>query len=136
MSNKTLAKEWLVKAYHDLSSAQILYGAEHFTDTIGCALQQAVEKSLKAFLAYENKKIKKTHDLMDVYELVEKNIQLDESQIRLLAIATDYYTEDKYPAIHCALPERKEIKEVLDFATDLFGKVCQILEIDKQDVMS
>ena len=136
MPNKSFAKEWLVKAYHDLSSAQILYGAGHFTDTIGCALQQAVEKSLKAFLAYESKKIKKTHDLVDIYELIEKYIELEESQIRLLAIATDYYTEDKYPAIHCALPERKEIKEVLDFATDLLGRVCLILEIDKQGVMS
>ena len=134
MPNKSLAGEWLKKAYHDLRSAQILYDAGHFTDTIGSDLQQAMEKSLKAFLAYENKKIKRTHDLVDIYKLIESYIQFNEAQIRILAIATDYYTEDKYPVADCMLPERKEIKEVLDFATDLFARVCQALEISKTDV--
>ena len=134
MPNKSLAKEWLIKAYHDLSSAQVLYDAEHFTDTIGYDLQQAIEKCLKSFLAYENKQVKKIHDLIDVYGLVNKHITLDELEIRFLATATNYYTHNRYPAIHCFLPERKEIKEVLDFATDLFEKVCQILEISKTDI--
>jgi len=131
MPNKSLAGEWLKKAYHDLRSAQILYDAGHFTDTIGSDLQQAMEKSLKAFLAYENKKIKRTHDLVDIYKLVESYIQFDEAQIKILAIATDYYTEDKYPVADCMLPERKEIKEVLDFAEALFARVCHRLNMDE-----
>lgn len=136
MPNKTLAKEWLVKAYHDLSSAQILYDANHYTDSIGFDLQQAIEKSLKAFLAYENKQIKRTHDLIDVYGLVNSHIQVDESHLVILDIATNYYAQDRYPAAHLDLPPREEIKEVLDFTTDLFERVCQILEIDKREVMS
>jgi len=34
MPNKTYAKEWLEKAYHDLSSATILFNSNHYTDTI------------------------------------------------------------------------------------------------------
>jgi len=45
MPNKPLAVEWLAKAYHDLSSARILYAANHYTDTIGIDLQQSIEKS-------------------------------------------------------------------------------------------
>ena len=70
MANKQSAAEWLMKAYHDLSSARVLYAADHYTDTIASALQQALEKSLKSFWAYDNKPIKKTHNLIDVYELV------------------------------------------------------------------
>lgn len=33
MPNEKSAKEWLKKAWHDLSSAQILYDAGHYTDT-------------------------------------------------------------------------------------------------------
>ena len=44
MPNKSLAKEWLVKAYHDLSAAEVLFNAEHFTDSIGFDLQQSIEK--------------------------------------------------------------------------------------------
>ena len=134
MPNKTLAKEWLTKAYHDLSSAQILYDAEHFTDTIGYDLQQAIEKCLKTFLAYENKQVKKIHDLIEICGLVNDHVTLDELQTRVLATATNYYTHNRYPAAHVILPERQEIKTVLDFTTDLFEKVCQILEINKQEV--
>jgi len=44
MANKESAVQWLTKAYHDLSSAQVLYDANHYTDTIGYDLQQALEK--------------------------------------------------------------------------------------------
>jgi len=134
MPNKTLATEWLVKAYHDLSSARILYDANHYTDTIGFDLQQAIEKSLKAFLAYENKQIKRTHDLVEIYELVTGHIQLEDSQIDFLDMATNYYAEDRYPAHHLALPQREEIKDVLTFTETLFSMVCHILGIDEHDV--
>ncbi len=42
--NKQAAIEWLRIAYHDLKSAQILFDADHYTDSIGCDLQQAIEK--------------------------------------------------------------------------------------------
>jgi hypothetical protein len=42
--NKTAAKEWLRKVYHDLKSAQILYEADHFTDSIGVDLQLGEQK--------------------------------------------------------------------------------------------
>ena len=74
MPNKSSAKEWLRKAWHDLSSAQILYEAEHYTDVIGVDLQQVCEKSLKSLLAYENKKILKSHNLIELYEAVNEKI--------------------------------------------------------------
>ncbi len=134
MPNKTLAKEWLTKAYHDLSSAKVLYDANHFTDTIGITLQQAMEKSLKAILANENRKIKKTHDLIEVYKLTIDFIQFEESEIDLLDVATNYYSHSKYPVPHSSLPEREEIKEVLDFASKLFNRVCCILDINIKDL--
>ena len=54
MPNEILAKEWLTKAWHDLSSARILYDADHFTDSIAIDLQQAIEKTLKSIMAYNN----------------------------------------------------------------------------------
>jgi len=133
MANKQSAAEWLTKAYHDLSSAQVLYAADHYTDTIAFALQQAIEKTLKSFLAYENKQIKRTHHLIDIYELVTDAIQLEESQVRILAIATTYCTQDRYPS-PVELPPREQIKEVLDFAEALFSRVCHILDIDEREV--
>ena len=134
MANKQSAAEWLTKAYHDLSSAQVLYAADHYTDTIANDLQQALEKSLKSFLAYENKQIKRTHNLIEIYELVTDHIQLHEFQVRILGIATTYYTQDRYPS-PVDLPPRDQIKEVLEFTEKLFANVCQILDIDQQEIM-
>lgn len=134
MPNKSNAIEWLKKAYHDLSSAQVLYAANHYTDTIGIDLQQAIEKTLKTFLAYENDPIKKTHNLIELYGLLNNRVAFDESEVRILGIATSYYIQDRYPVPNLQLPSRQQIKEVLDFAERLFDDVCRILDIDKQDV--
>ena len=62
MANKTHAKEWLEKAYHDLDSANILFISGHYTDTIGYIYHQSVEKIYKAIIAFENNPILKTHN--------------------------------------------------------------------------
>ena len=54
MANKTHAKEWLEKAYHDLDSANILIISGHFTDTIGYIYHQSIEKIYKSIIAFEN----------------------------------------------------------------------------------
>lgn len=132
MPNKTYAKQWLIKAYHDLSSARILYEANHYTDTIGFDLQQAIEKTLKSFLAYENRKIRKIHDLTEVAALATDYIKFEDYEIDLLDITTNYYMHDRYPVANISLPSRQEIKKILDFAENLLGRVCEKLEIDKK----
>ena len=132
--NKTAAREWLTKAFHDLSSAHILYKANHFTDSIGVDLHYSVEKMLKSFLAFQNKKITRTHDLSEIYARVMSKIELSSDELDLLDIISEYHIES-YPTPDKTLPPREEIKEVLDFTQDLFEKVCNIQEIDKNKVM-
>ena len=128
--NSRASKEWLVIAYHDLKSADILYDANHYTDTIGKDLQQAIEKILKSTLAYKNRKIPKSHDLYEIYTLCD-DIVIEDREIDFLYRATEYFKEDRYPNLDYCLPEREEIAEVLEFAQKLFGKVCDMLEIDE-----
>lgn len=47
--NEPAAKEWLTKAWHHYGSAQILYEANHYTDTIAIDLHYAIEVTLKSF---------------------------------------------------------------------------------------
>jgi HEPN domain-containing protein len=55
---------WLLKAEHDIISAQRLLEIEPMILDSACFhCQQAVEKSLKAFLCYKGKDIVKTHDV-------------------------------------------------------------------------
>jgi len=135
MSNKTSAKEWLTIAYHDLKSAQILFENDHYTDSIGNDLQQAVEKILKSLIAYDNKQIKKSHDLVEVYNIVGNKIQFDNKEMEYLEKATTYSEEDRYPNSNYSLPPKEDIREILEFTKILFRKVCKILDVDKDEVM-
>ena len=135
MPNKTSAKEWLTIAYHDLKSAQILFENNHYTDSVGNDLQQAIEKSLKSIIAYDNKQIKKSHDLVEIYSGIKDIIQFDNSEIVYLEKATTYYEEDRYPNPNYFLPPKEDIKEILEFTESLFGRVCVILDIKKDEVL-
>ena len=133
--NKTAASEWLNKAWHHFSSGRILYNANHYTDTIGIDLHYSVEIMLKSILAYENKKIPKTHDLIEVSKLIKDYLNFDNSEIDMLIIISEYHIMESYPAFNRLLPTIDEIKEVLKFAEELFSRVCKILDIDMQEVM-
>lgn len=131
--NEASAKEWLEKSWHNLSAAKVLYGANHYTDIIAVELHYSVEKTLKTFLAYENKKIVKTHDLNEIYEMVKSHINLDD-KLELLEQISDYHIEEAYPVFDRNLPPKEEIKEALVFAQALFETVCDKLAINKSEL--
>ena len=63
-TNATEAGQWLIKADHDLRSAKCLMeGEPPLLDTAVYHCQQAVEKSLKAFLALNAVPIQRVHIL-------------------------------------------------------------------------
>jgi HEPN domain-containing protein len=135
MANKTYAKEWLIFASKNFDTAKLLYDVNHYEDIIGVELQQTLEKLLKSIFANENIKVPKDHDLVKLYYTIEEFIKLDDDEVIVLRIATDYYKEDRYPNPNYSLPPREEIKKVLEFTEKLFDKVCAILDIDKSELI-
>jgi len=132
--NKTSSKEWLIKAWHNLSSASLLYNAKHYTDVIAVELHYSVEKVLKSFLAYENKKIPKTHDLNEIHETILDKISFTNEELDLLDIITEYHIDESYPVYDRKMPSREELQEVLYFTEAVFQKVCNILDIKLEEV--
>lgn len=133
--NETSAKEWLNKAYHHYSSGKILYEANHYTDTIAIDLHYSVEVSLKSILAYENKKIIKTHDLIELHESVMNKINFTDKELELLDIITTYHIRGSYPPQDRKMPSRDEIKIALDFSYELLLEICNILHIKPLEIM-
>jgi len=133
--NKQSALEWLQHAYHDLQGSSTLYDAQHYTDTISFVLQQSIEKTLKSILAYHNMKIKKNHNLIEIYELsLSDKLQLDDNDIEIIALATTYYTKQRYPSPQQRNVPRQEIAKVLSFANELFERVCKQLNISIEEI--
>ncbi len=134
--NEAAAKEWLIKAWHHYSSAALLYQVQHYTDVIAVDLHYAVEITLKSILAYENKKILKTHDINELAKLLEENLSFSVDEERLMVVITTYHIKGSYPTPHRNLPPREEIKKVLAFADYLLDHVCTLLKISIDEIRS
>jgi HEPN domain-containing protein len=136
MGNRVYAVEWLQFASRSLITANHLFEVNHFTDIIVIDAQQAIEKTLKSLIAYENRKITKTHNLDELASLITDKILFNDYEIKLLEKTTDYYREDRYPNPNYTLPSQEETKEILDFAQKLFDDVCKKLNIDKNEILN
>ncbi|MHB1679484.1 MAG: HEPN domain-containing protein [bacterium] len=78
------------KAENDLISAKVLFESGKTTSDVICFhCQQAVEKCLKAYLAYNNKEILKTHDISDILKDCE---QIDTDFAKIGEIKADKLT--------------------------------------------
>ena len=133
--NKKSAEEWLVKSWHHLSTAKLLFEVEHYTDIIAVEIHYASEIALKSFLAYDNVKIIKTHELLELSKYIKAYMTFDEEELDILDVISEYHIGESYPTPHRELPSREEIKEVLDFTEKLFEQVCYILDIDKKKLI-
>jgi HEPN domain-containing protein len=132
--NETSAKEWLVKAWHHLSSAKLLFEANHYTDVIAVDLHYALEIMLKSFLAYQNKQILKTHNLLELHSHIHDFIDFNEDEKDVLRIVSAYHIKGSYPTPNRTLPVRDEISKVLDFTESLLVEVCNILRIELAEI--
>jgi HEPN domain-containing protein len=128
MPNKIYALEWLNLSFKNLEASRILNEAEHFTDVIGVEVHQALEKILKAVLAYNNVKIPRTHDLIELVPLVKEFIALNEEIINIITVATDYYSQDRYPGPSYSIPPHKEIEAVIKNTYQFYKQVKEYVK--------
>jgi HEPN domain-containing protein len=127
MSNKLYANEWLALADKNLKTADLLFREDHFTDVIGIEIQQALEKTFKALLAYNNIQIEKTHDLIKLHDINEEFIVLSPQNHELLDIITDYYLANRYPGPNYSMPSMHEIEAALKLAHQIYSVVNEFI---------
>ncbi len=123
---------WLHHAKVDLLSAKKLLEDENLTQSVAFHCHQAVEKSFKALLENEDKRFTKTHDLQNLYGLIQKeNIQLEIDEDALTQI-NDVYIDSRYPGdtglIPNGIPSLKKANEFYDLSKTVYEKVRQILK--------
>lgn len=126
-----MVKDWILKAESDLKIGkdEMLTDAP-VTDAICFHMQQAVEKYLKAFLVFNNREIRKTHDIA---ELVEACKEIDSDFDYLYEIRADkltmYAVEFKYPG-EVLFPSLEETREAIEIAEKvkifILEKLCKL----------
>jgi len=118
------AKEWLKFAWDDLRSAEVLL-REGIFNMVCFHAQQAVEKSLKAFLRYQESKVPYIHVLE---ELCDRCVQIDQSFsiYRTHCKELDvFYQPTRYPeapagSLPEGMPNRKQAEDALQKAREVF----------------
>ncbi|SJZ82707.1 HEPN domain-containing protein [Selenihalanaerobacter shriftii] len=98
MNSNDMMQEWFTIAEKDLKSAQFLKGMHPTPLEIICYhCQQSVEKYLKGYMALQNEKIVRTHDLLVLNKKCRKyNSDFSEIEDECLRL-TDYGVNVRYP---------------------------------------
>ena len=127
--NKTIAKEWLKAAHDDLLLISSIIDNESLTHLIAFHCQQAIEKSLKAILEYNNNNVPKRHDLLALKDLIFDRIEIENED--MLEALNSLYTESRYPGDLGLLPDGKptteEAEEFFSFAKNIYAQANELL---------
>ena len=130
-----LHETWLLKANNDLrSSKKLMKGEDTVLDTAIYHTQQCAEKALKAYLAYKQHPIEKTHDVEYLIELCSEYDPEFGNLIEESETLNPYSTFFRYlgPVLE---PEKDDVYEAIKIAERILTSVTEkinILERDKE----
>jgi len=123
MPANDIIQAWLLKAAHDLQTAEIV--ASHlpdFDDTIAFHCQQAIEKSLKGYLVYLDIEFKPVHDLGYLLNLIgTKDDSLDLYYDKVDRVSR-FAVQIRYPDQVIRLT-KEQIREAIELACLIFELV-------------
>jgi HEPN domain-containing protein len=113
-------KSWLVKAGGDLAAAALDFRAEPpLLEDVVFHAQQAVEKTLKAWLTWHGRVFRKTHNLVELGGAASAIAPELEGLFRRAGPLTEYAWKFRYPGDPGA-PSLDEAKDALAIAEEVF----------------
>lgn len=120
-NNSKLAKEWFRIGEEELNFAQAAFGDfDAFYPQICFQCQQAVEKHLKGFLVYHNKKFPKINDLVELIKLCSKINKNFLNFSKKAAILSQHYIMSRYP-VEYPPAKKKEAEQSLKIAEEIIN---------------
>jgi HEPN domain-containing protein len=112
-------EEWLLKAAHDIESSELLFAENK--DLIDIAIyhtQQCAEKSLKAFLAYKELDLEKTHNLIILVNMCMKHDPEFKNIMEDAIFLNPYSTLFRYPESEL-VPTSEETEKAIQCARSI-----------------
>jgi HEPN domain-containing protein len=126
-----LARQWLVRAELDLRLARLAVIDPSLSGLVTFHCQQAAEKALKAFLAFHNQALPKTHDLP---ALLAQSQAFEPSLASLQHAASTldvYLTAGRYPDSGPD-PSTAEAKQALQLADQVVAFIAGLLSEESE----
>lgn len=124
---KRVTEEWIAKAEGDLASACREYRARKMPnyDSACFHAQQCIEKYLKAYLQEHDRTFGKTHDLVQLLDLVPQDLGLD-SLRSAMAILSSYAVKFRYPGETAAKVHAREALALCGSARDDMRRILHL----------
>lgn len=118
---------WVERAEYDLETAKAMLDTARYL-YVAYMCQQAVEKLLKAIMAYQGKENVPVHNLIRLSEFAEIKDNLNAEQFKFLAELTPYCIEARYGNYKESLSEiinKEKAKEVYQKTQEIFRWLYQ-----------
>ena len=132
---KATTQDWLNYAETDLLTCTEILNNKHLTNIVIFHAQQTVEKCFKAIIEENNIKVPRIHNLIRLFNIVEKRIEftVNEDAIKIL---DRVYTETRYPSDLGMLPDGKpshnEAEQMYEFAKQIYSNTIKMLADTKK----
>ncbi|MBN1050093.1 HEPN domain-containing protein [Clostridium botulinum] len=123
-------KDWIDKAERDIKSAKILKEHECGNDVVAFHCEQAVEKSLKAYLIFKGEGIVSGHSLIYLCKVSEKHNNDFKQYIKDCGFLNQYYIETRYPADNPLIVSDYESEECVKIAEEIYRIVISKLNLN------
>lgn len=115
--------EWLEKAERDLKSANVLKQNNCGNDVVAFHCQQAIEKSLKAFLLKQTGQVAEGHSLIYLCKEASNYNMKFKSHLKECAFVNQYYIETRYPADAPLIISDEEAEECIFISDNIYKLV-------------
>lgn len=132
MQNKELAKRWISFARDDLKIIDDIIKEDVYH--LACFhAQQSAEKSLKGFIVFTKRSLKKTHSLIELLNEAVK-INKDCDRFRDYCLILDrYYIPTRYPdawpgSLPEGLPDKERAIEAFRYAQEIFDFISGFMK--------
>ena len=130
-----MSKEWLKASRLDLENIKYIIEVEHLTSVVAFHAQQSIEKSFKAVIEYQNKKIPRQHDLLKLKSLINDVLTVENDDI--LDSLNTLYIDSRYPGdlglLPYGQPTLEDAKEFYSLALRIFEDVGNMLDVAIED---
>ena len=122
-----IVAHWVERAKYDLETAKAMLDTARYL-YVAYMCQQAVEKLLKAIMAYQGKENMPVHNLIRLSEFAEIRDNLNSEQFKFLAELTPYCIEARYGDYKESLSEiinKEKAKEIYQKTKEIFRWLYQ-----------
>ena len=123
------ANEWLKAAKDDLLLVSKVLEEKELTNLVAFHCRQAIEKTLKALMEYNNIIVPRKHDLITLKDMLSDFVDIQE--VGLLDSLNSLYIDSRYPGNMGMLPDGKpSVEQGIVFSklsNEIYDKVVSLI---------